>query len=257
MKINENVITAYKHARNTVNDLLGVTPEDYKLFFFVDPSLYDSVLLQTQSAGSPKAAISSNELQILQKLKEDDYTPHGIDLFYGSRNPKIFMPSDNYGPNTDKILELKLVHSFAKAVLVEQTKSKFPDTLQQLYRHDAIISDLFSNNVFEFVKERNAPWVWQYFQDFTAVMRLLSLYDLDDFYIPPTNIRSASIFYNYLLEIKGIIKKRSKSVVKAPLYDLTLNGFAELALETHLSSFDKKVQESLRPHLKGNIGNGY
>lgn len=255
MKLDPELLNAYNKARKITQGLLSTTPEDYKLFFFLDSSLYDSVLLQTQATGSPKAVISANELQLLQQLKKDDLTPNGIDLFYASRSPRIFLPRKSYGTEfSNKVLELKLVHSFAKAALVEQTKSKFPDTLQQLYRNDAIISDLFANNVFEFAKERSAPWIWQYFQDFTAVTRLLSLYNLDDFYIPPTSIRSASIFYNYLLEIKVIMKKRSKAVVKAPLYDLVLNGFAEMVLDEHISTLDKNVQEAVLPYLKGNLG---
>lgn len=251
----KKLIEIYHRARDSIQEITGATPENYKLLFFIDPSLYDSVLLQTRNAGSPKGIISSNELTVLQGLKDDNYIPSGIDLFFGSRDPKVFMPNPRIENKLDeKVLEAKLVHAFAKSLITEQTKSKFPDTLKRLYRYDAIISDLFTNNVFEFVKERSAPWVWQYFQDFTATIRLLGLYDLDDFYVPPNTIREASIFYNYLLEIKGITKKRSQEVVKAPLFDLILNGFGESVLEKHLEKYDSKVKEALFPRLKGNMG---
>ncbi len=251
----DKLIEVYNRARESVNSIVGTTPEDYKLLMFVDPSLYDSVILQTQRAGTPKAVISSNELQVLQGLKEKKHVASGIDLIYGSRKPKIFMPTNRMDNDPDgKIMEAKLVHAFAKVLISEHTKSKFPDTLQQLFKYDAIISDLFTNNVFEFVNERSAPWIWQYFQDFTASIRLLSLYNEDDFYVPPNTIRSASIFYNYLLEIKDITKKRSKAVNKAPLFDLIVNGFADIVLNEHLRSFDDKVRERIEARLKANLG---
>jgi hypothetical protein len=118
-----------------------------------------------------------------------------------------------------------------------------------------VIYDLFANNVYEFVMERGASWVWQYFQDFTAVMRVLSLYDLDDFYIPPTSIRDASIFYNYLLEIKSIIKDRSQQVLKAPLMDLLVDGIGDLALNIYLEEkYDPDSKSKIIPYLKSNLG---
>ncbi|MCY3413276.1 MAG: hypothetical protein INQ03_16670 [Candidatus Heimdallarchaeota archaeon] len=255
MKHDERLVKVYNEARSVVDEIIGVTPENYKLLLFVDPSLYGSVLLQTRNAGTPKAIISSNELEVLRELKENNYIPIGTDLVYASRKPKIFLPNYRITSKFDEeVLRAKLIHSFAKATIIEQTKSNFPDTLEKLYRNDAIISDLFMNNVFEFIKERNAPWVWQYFQDFTAAIRLLGLYNQDDFYVPPNTIRNASIFYNYLLEIKDITKERSKAVVKAPLFDLILHGIGDMVLEQYLGKKDDKAREVLEPQLKGNLG---
>ncbi len=255
MRFDKNLIEAYKDARKIIEGITGSVPEQYKLFFFVDPSLYDSVLLQTLNAGSPKATISSNELSILQALKEDSLSPNGIDLFYAARNPKIFLPDEHINGKLGKeLMKARLIHAFAKALIVENTQSRFPDNLQNLYRNDAIISELFSNNVYEFIMERNAPWVWQYFQDFTASLRLLSLYEMDHFYVPPNTIRGASIFYNYLLEIKDITKERAKYVRKAPLFDLILNGFAEYILNQYINTLDKSVKDYIVPRLKGNLG---
>jgi hypothetical protein len=86
-------------------------------------------------------------------------------------------------------------------------------------------------------------------------MRVLSLYNLDDFYIPPTSIRDASIFYNYLLEIKSIIKERSQQVLKAPLMDLLVDGIGDLALNVYLEDkYDPDTKDKLIPYLKSNLG---
>ncbi|OLS23188.1 MAG: hypothetical protein HeimC2_27410 [Candidatus Heimdallarchaeota archaeon LC_2] len=255
MPVDEKIITAYNNARDYLESRFGEAPEDYMVLFFLDPSVYQSVLLQTQSAGTPRAIISSNELQVLQHLKDEDFVASGVDLMYASRKPKIFFPSiHNQNALHPKIWEAKFVQALGKALLCEKTKSRFPHTLEKLYEYDSIIYNLFTNNVYEFVRERNAGWVWQYFQDFTATIRLLSLYNLDDFYVPPSSIRSASMFYNYLLEIKNIISKRAKAVTSAPLFDLILNGFGDFVLNDYLKEMDTDVQTQLIPHLKSNLG---
>lgn len=253
MPVSDNIIESYNNARNYIESVYGTTPENYSVLLFLDPSIYESVILQTTLAGTPRSIISSNELDVLTHLKEEDYVSSGLDLFYASKNPKIFFPS--ISPNANpKVWEAKFVQALSKALITEQTKSRFPHTLENLYEYDSIIYNLFSNNVYEFVRERNAGWIWQYFQDFTATLRLLSLYNLDDFYVPPTSIRSASMFYNYLLEIKNIIGKRAKAIINAPLFDLILNGFADYTLTEYLNKEDEEVQNSILPQLKANLG---
>ncbi|MHA2092074.1 MAG: hypothetical protein ACW98K_14565 [Candidatus Kariarchaeaceae archaeon] len=255
MSHSDSLLQAYANAREWINSKFGTTPEDYKVLLFIDPTLFESVVLQTSNAGSPRAIISSNELEILQEMKEEKYAASGMDLFYGSRSPKLFLPEPRMINQQDaKVIEAKFIHFFAKALLTENTKSRFPDHLEKLYKYDAIIQDLFTNNVYEFVRERTAPWIWQYFQDFSAVMRSLSLYNLDDFYVPPANIRSASIFYNYLLEIKSIIKSRSNQVVKSPLLDLVIQGFGDLVLTEYLEGLEQGVSDRIQPLLKANVG---
>jgi hypothetical protein len=253
MPVSDEIISAYNNAREFIDSTFGSTPEDYMVLFFVDPSVYESVILQTINAGSPRAIVSSNELDVLRYLKEEDFVSSGIDLYYAAKNPKIFFPSIN-GRVDKQVWEAKFVHALSKALISEQTNSRFPSTLEKLYEYDSIIYNLFSNNVYEFVKERNAGWVWQYFQDFTATMRILSLYNLDDFYVPPTSIRGASMFYNYLLEIKKIIGLRAKSVVNAPLFDLVLSGFGDFAINEYLNTLDGNVREKITPGLKSNLG---
>ncbi|MHA2250137.1 MAG: hypothetical protein ACXAD7_07235, partial [Candidatus Kariarchaeaceae archaeon] len=65
MPHNDVFLKAYQNARTVIDDILGQTPENYKVLQFLDPTLYDSVILQTTFAGSPRAIISSNELDIL------------------------------------------------------------------------------------------------------------------------------------------------------------------------------------------------
>ena len=254
MQISKIGTEAYLNARSFIENTIGTSAENYKVLMFLDPSLYDSTILQITHSGSPRAIISANELEILQKLKEEDYVANGMDLFYGSKEPRILMPASRIETGKEKIFEAKMVHLLAKSVLVENTKSRFPVSLEKLFDADSIIYNLFANNVFEFVKERNAPWIWQYFQDFTATMRILSLYQLDEFYIPPTSIKSASMFYNYLAEIKSIVSERAKAVTSTPLHDLMVNGFADVILNYYLDQQDKDVHEMLLPHLKSNLG---
>ena len=167
MKIDEKFLNAYENANLEVENLIGRRPNDYKILMFIDPDLYKSVLLQTEATGSPKAVISSNELYVLQEMKNLDYVPVGKDLFFGSRSPRIFLPANISKIKSSKVLEAKIFQTLVKAVLVEETKSSFPDKLMELYTKDTVIYNLFTNNVYEFVLERGASWVWQYFQDFT------------------------------------------------------------------------------------------
>lgn len=253
MPVSTEIIDAYQNARQYIESIYGTTPEDYSVLLFMDPSVYESVILQTTLAGTPRSIISSNELEVLNHLKNEDYVSSGIDLFYASKHPKIFFPSIAHDADP-QVWEAKFVQALSKALITEQTKSRFPRTLENLYEYDSIIYNLFSNNVYEFVRERNAGWIWQYFQDFTATIRLLSLYNLDDFYVPPTSIRSASMFYNYLLEIKNIIGKRAKAITNAPLFDLILNGFSDYTLNEYLNGKDNSYREAITPKLKSNLG---
>ena len=69
MKIDEKFLNAYENANLEVENLIGRRPVDYKILMFIDPDLYKSVLLQTEATGSPRAVISSNELYVLQEMK--------------------------------------------------------------------------------------------------------------------------------------------------------------------------------------------
>ena len=195
MKNREIFLSAYNRARVVIEEILGKKPDNYKILMFIDPTLYDSILIQTEQTGTPKAVVSSNQLYILKEMQEEGFIARGKDLFYASRSPRIFYSTDLLKKDPDgKVIEAKLVQAFAKSILCEETISRFPDTLQKLYRLDTIIYDLFANNVYEFVLERGSSWVWQYFQDFTSVIRLLSLYELDDFYVPPLPLKKVPFF---------------------------------------------------------------
>lgn len=247
-------IEAYREARKEVKRMFGDAPEDYMVALFLDNEIFDSVLLQTNQAGTPHALISSNELELLQELKDrNNLVPSGRDLILASKKARIYMPSSRFSLSKE-VLKAKLVQLLSMALLAEQTESSFPHLLEQIYKKDAIIKELFANNVFELVKERSAPWAWQYFQDFVASLRVLSLYGIEDFYIPPASMRKTSVFYNFLLEIKQIVQERTKLEKKMPLWELTLHGFGHFALREYLETLDEKLIEEIKPHLKSNLG---
>lgn len=250
--MNDELINIYMESREEVQQLLGATPEDYLISIFLDDDLYDSVLLQTAQGGTPHAILSSNELELLRTMKEKDLVVEK-DLFYAGKNSKIYF-SEKLLIADPLVIKAKFVQALALATLCEHTVSKFPRVLQDVFRYDAIIKELFANNVFELVKERNAAWAWQYFLDFVATLKLLAVYDLADFYVPPTAMREASVFYNFLLEVKGIVQKRAKSERRAPLWDLTLYGFGHYVLRQYLATLTKKEKERVLPHLKANLG---
>jgi hypothetical protein len=243
----------YIEAREIVLELIGVSPENYVLSLFYDDDLFDSILLQTNHAGTPNAVISSNELELLQKIRDDDYIPKGKDLFYPSSKGRIYFPNRILELNKDAI-KAKLVQLLAMSALCENSVSDFPKILQEVYRYDSIIHELFANNVYELIRERGAAWAWQYFQDFVATLRLLALYEEDEFYIPPGSVRNTSIFYNFLLEIKEITKKRAQAERRAPLFDLILQGFGHFVLSKYLTRFEEDELEEILPDLKSNLG---
>lgn len=250
---NEEFLEVYQEAREAVAALTGETPENYLISLFYDDTLFDAVLLQTEHAGTPNAVISSNELELLQKVQEEGYIPFEKDLFYSSQKGRIYLPKRVL--DLDKrVVKAKLVYLLGMSYLSEHTVSKFPSILQQVYKYDAIIRELFANNVYELVQERGAAWAWQYFQDFVATLRLLAIYGYDDFYIPPGSMRDSSVFYNFLLEAKEITKKRAEAERKAPLFDLILRGYGQYILEEYLQTLSEDDREEVLPGLKANLG---
>ena len=254
--MNTKIVNAYKKARRIIEDLVGITPENYLISLFIDDSLFENTLLQTIYAGTPKSILSSNDLSLIKTMRDGKISPLGIDLFVGGKRSHGYFPGSRQDL-PDEVLVAKFVQFLGLSVLCENTQSKYPDALEKMFRYDTIIHELFINNVYELVKERKAPWAWQYFQDFIATLRLLTRYDLVDFYIPPISLRESSIFYNFLLEIKEITKKRAEVERKAPLWDFTLYGFGHYILKTYLQTLPKQKQGYLTSLLKGNFWRSY
>ncbi len=254
LELKQEFLEAYLEARKELKELIGKDPSDYVVALFIDSQIYDSVLMQTLQGETPHALLSTNELELLREIKDNKkIVPNGIDLFFGSKKPRIYLPSNRF-KLSKQVLKAKLVQLLAMATLCENSMSRFPTLLEQIYRNDSIIKELFSNNVFELIKERGTPWAWQYFQDFVATMRLLAIYGFDDFYVPPNTVRKTSVFYNFLLEIKDINKERAQLTRKLPLFDLVLVGFGHKVLRTYINSLPEKVQEGVVPQLKANLG---
>ncbi len=245
-------VQTYLDAREAVEKLMGTAPENYILALLLDSEIYDSILLQTNQAGTPHVLISTNELELLQQLKTQ-FVPNGVDIVFQSQKPRIYMPSRRMQLDKE-VLKAKLVQAFAMAALAEHSVSDFPRLLEGIYKKDAIIKELFANNVYELVKEQSAPWAWQYFQDLVASYRLLALYGMEDFYLPPASMRKTSVFYNFLLEVKGIIQERVKLERRMPLWDLTFHGFGHAILRQYLETLDPDTSEKILPQLKSNLG---
>ena len=252
----EKAIKAYKKAQTIVKELIGYSPKNYSIAFFLDESIYESVLLQSHYAGSPNSILSSNEVTILKELDDEKLIPKGVDLFFPSKPGKSYMPASRIDLN-ESVLIAKFVYLLAMSALAERSQSYYPKYLQEIFKLDRIIKNLFSNNVFELIKERNAVWAWQYFQDFSATLRLLARYQLADFYVPPGTIKTKSVFYNFLVEIRNITKKRAEIERKTPLFDFTIYGFGNLILNKYLDSLQEKQKEKLLPSLKDNLGQAF
>ena len=251
-----SVENAYLKAREVIKDLIGLTPEDYQINFFQDDTLFDSVILQTLNAGTPNAVISSNEVNLLKEVLENDYVPNGRELVFLGRKCRLYLPGSR-STLPEEALTAKFIQFLAMSALCEGTKSDLPDINDRIFKDDAIIRELFSNNVYELVKERGFPWAWQYFQDFVASMRLLAKYDLADYYVPPATMRETSVFYNFLLEIKEITLKRAKTERRAAIWELVPYGFGTLILREYLATLDESTQEKIKPYLKSNLGLAY
>ncbi len=251
-----SVESAYNRARKFLEEFLGYVPENYVINFFYDDTLFDSVLLQTMNAGTPNAVISSNEVTLLKEIIDQDYVPNGRELFFAGRKSRIYLPGSRASIPEDA-LTAKFVQLLAMSALCEKTVSELPDIGDKIFKYDAIIRELFNNNVYELVRERGSAWAWQYFQDFVASLRLLASYDLADYYVPPDTMRETSVFYNFLLEIKEITLKRAKTERKAPIWELVLHGFGTWVLREYLTSLDELTADKIKPHLKSNLGLAY
>ncbi|MHA1503702.1 MAG: hypothetical protein ACTSPT_00770, partial [Candidatus Heimdallarchaeota archaeon] len=205
---NPRLVDIYNQARKDFEEFVGETPEDYKVLVFVDSDLHSSLYQVMELGGSPHA--------------------EGISVFT-SKPTMIYMtlPFEmKENPETDFALRIKFIHAFAHAYFAEKSASNDSQINTEIYRMDMIIKELMMNNAFGLKENKQVSWGLPYFQDMVAVIRLLSTFGVQEFYIPPETSRGASLFQNFLLEIVGFLTKRADALKKKHLTGILTEAFA-------------------------------
>lgn len=225
----EQVTAEYLKARDDVKSQFGDCPEDYKILMLIDPKVYSSIERIINYAGTPHAVMTTTQVEELKFVRDSDYMPQGKKSVYNSLPTLIYatIEDEKWSDELAFAVRLYFVNALLLAYFNEKTKSNSPGILREAYEHDLIIKELLTNNVYKFKEQTSAPWAWQYFQDLTAVVRLLTMFDVDFFYKPPEGVRGISYLNNYMLEAIDYIKKRSKLLRNKHLIEMTQEGFAK------------------------------
>ncbi|MHA1365743.1 MAG: hypothetical protein ACTSXA_01775 [Candidatus Heimdallarchaeota archaeon] len=226
---NPRLVDIYNQARKDFEEFVGETPEDYKVLIFVDSDLHSSLYQVMELGGSPHAVLSQEQVENLRKIRSRNYLPdEGISVFT-SKPTMIYMtlPFEmKENPETDFALRIKFIHAFAHAYFAEKSASNDSQINTEIYRMDMIIKELMMNNAFGLKENKQVSWGLPYFQDMVAVIRLLSTFGVQEFYIPPETSRGASLFQNFLLEIVGFLTKRADALKKKHLTGILTEAFA-------------------------------
>ena len=219
----------YLQARSNFQDWFGACPEEYRVLLFIDPKLQPSIERMIRYAGTPRGTLGASHLRDLREMREKGYFPETGYSVFNSIPTQIYTTVDNGGVNLSGekkfVLHVHLYQALLYAYFNEKTKSNSPHKLTEIYQHDIIIRELMNNNVAVLKKKLYAPWSWQYFQDLTSVVQLLTLFQVDFFYKPPEGVRDRTIINNYLLEIVEYVKERAKLVRSKHLIELVQQGF--------------------------------
>ena len=225
------LIETYQKARKFFEEEFGETPEKYRIFLLSDSEIYTALSMVKRSAATPHAIPSSLYSHTVKQVKEKHGLPEDLELIVNGNPTLIFLSKEFIEKSNESTIFLKLVHSLAHAYINERTKSRYPSQNSEIYKLDYLQKELFLNNVVALVRERDAAWAWQYFQDFTALLRIFALHGMAHFYTPPPTVKRNSVFYNYLIEAVKIAKQRGEVIRKIPLHELIVEGFARVAHE--------------------------
>ncbi|MHA1244411.1 MAG: hypothetical protein ACTSP7_07525 [Candidatus Heimdallarchaeota archaeon] len=183
---NPRLVDIYNQARKDFEEFVGETPEDYKVLIFVDSDLHSSLYQVMELGGSPHAVLSQEQVENLRKIRSRNYLPdEGISVFT-SKPTMIYMtlPFEmKENPETDFALRIKFIHAFAHAYFAEKSASNDSQINTEIYRMDMIIKELMMNNAFGLKENKQVSWGLPYFQDMVAVIRLLSTFGVQEFYI--------------------------------------------------------------------------
>ncbi len=226
---NPRVVKIYQQARKDFEEFVGETPEDYKVLLFIDPDLHTSLYQVMEFGGSPFAVLSQEQIENLRKARAREYLPDECISVFPSLPTMIYMslPFElEENPERDFTLRMMFIHAFAHAYFAEKSASNDSKIQTEIYRMDMIIRELIMNNAYGLKEGKQIPWGLAYFQDMVAVIRLLTTFGVQDFYIPPETSRKVSLFQNFMLEIISYIKNRAELIKKKNLTGILSEAFA-------------------------------
>jgi len=226
---NPRVVEIYKQARKDFEEFVGETPEDYKVLLFIDPELHTSLYQVMELGGSPFAVLSQEQIENLRKARNRNYLPDECISIFPSLPTMIYisLPFElEENPERNFALRIMFIHAFAHAYFAEKSASNDSKIQTEIYRMDIIIRELIMNNAYGLKEGRQIPWGLPYFQDMVAVIRLLTTFGVQDFYIPPETSRKDSLFQNFMLEIITYLKKRAELIKKKNLTGILSEAFA-------------------------------
>jgi hypothetical protein len=240
----------YLKARKDFEEFVGECPEDYKVLVFIDPELHQSLYKVMELGGSPHAVLSQELIESLRKSRAKNYLADECISIFPSKPTMIYMslPFElDDSPERDFALHIMFIHAFAHAYFAEKSASNESQIQTEIYRMDMIIKELIMNNAYGMKENRNITWGLPYFQDMVAVIRLLSTFGVQEFYVPPESSRKVSLFQNFMLEIITYLNKRSELLKKKHLTGILMEGFANYIhqniAEKLLESDEYKIPE--------------
>lgn len=254
------VVDIYLQAREDFKAIVGECPENYRVLIFINPDLHIAVNKVIETAGTPQAILSSENINHLKSAQINDFLPIGKETVYNSLPTLIYLSVPSYQLNEAQAYALRVmfVHAFAHAYMNEKSKSNSPKILAKLYQVDIILKELMANNVYKLSEKtgRSQAWAWQYFQDLIAVIRLFTECGIEDFYSPPEEARKYTLFNNFVIEAINLLNERAKLVRKKHLHDLIDEGFAfyvqkkEMDLLKSKGEFNlKELPKELKPYM--------
>ncbi|MBN1329700.1 MAG: hypothetical protein JXA54_09530 [Candidatus Heimdallarchaeota archaeon] len=244
---NPRVVEIYKQARKDFEEFVGECPEDYKVLVFVDPELHASLYQVMELGGSPHAVLSQEMIETLRKSRTKNYLADECISVFPSKPTMIYMslPFElKETPERDFTLRLMFIHAFAHAYFADKSVSNDSSIQTQIYRMDLIIKELIMNNAHGLKDSRHITWGLPYFQDMVAVIRTLSTFGVQEFYVPPESSRKVSLFQNFMLEIINFLNKRADLIKKKNLTGIISEAFANYI---HFSIGEKILEKGEYP----------
>ncbi|MHA1305517.1 MAG: hypothetical protein ACTSPI_17595, partial [Candidatus Heimdallarchaeaceae archaeon] len=243
------IIAVYQKAREDFKELIGDTPEEYKILVFLNPDIHVSVNRVMESAGTPQAILTAEEIIHLKSSRTNDFLPTGRETVFNSLPTLIYLSVPRYDLTVEQefALRVMLVHAFAHAYMNEKTQSNSPRKLAKLYQLDTIIKELFQNNAYKIneLSNKQRMWAWQYYQDLVSVIRLFVEAGVKDFYSPPEQARQYTLFNNFSIEAIKVLKERAKEARKKQLHDFCEEAFAFYVQRKHLKYLEEKKEYNL------------
>ncbi len=244
------ILTAYQESREFLKTTLGETPEEYRILLLNDSDLHTELALVSRKTATPHGIPTSQYGEKIREIRRKYGLPENLEITVNSKPTLAFISKESLDNSDHNVSKARLIHVLAHAYLNERTISRYPELIYKIYRMDYLQKELFLNNVVALVKERNAAWAWQYFQDFTALLRIYAEYNLAEFYTPPPTVKRNSVFYNYLIEALKLAKDRGKVLRSVPLHELVAEGFAHWATTEFLSTLDEETANSVIFQIK-------